>query len=513
MLIVSPTRPEENCVSLAQQFREPRVPVRLSVGRSRFQLKSVPWRTYWGPAEPFLGADLRLIQRLNRLKRAWIEFLDQPDNPSLQRTYCWRYFGLLHHAMGLMADETSRPEPIAALRRIVGFESFPLAVSEVSRPAACTSSRSPIFVVSRLASRPSVSSPRHVPLLLPDSCDTPFYYYRQLLISSAPTTRLFLQPATHMLHREVTFAAIDRLTRLVNHRGDPYWRERAQRLADSLLSPLIHAGRCHGSAKSSLSVLDLGAGTGQLMAAAWCRLRATHATLPEAPFHFVDGSPVSTGRSFGLSRSHEGIEHVEYTSANYRALADNDDWLKRFGPFDWVIISRVFDNVSNFTIDRVEALDDADEDVLPHQCLSPRAGQAGPDRLMLSTVRQAVPGGTTAPQHSLRDYFAAMRVIQAGSIDSVTSDSWYLPVRRYNPACLITPGGQSVLKQLAKYSRAILIADIDLQAEHLVAHEAQFSLDGSACIRFAMPGSRMETNHFVITSAQWAGSLEGDRLW
>jgi hypothetical protein len=106
-----------------------------------------------------------------------------------------------------------------------------------------------------------------------------------------------------------------------------------------------------------------------------------------------------------------------------------------------------------------------------------------------------------------------MRVIQAGSIDSVTSDSWYLPVRRYNPACLITPGGQSVLKQLAKYSRAILIADIDLQAEHLVAHEAQFSLDGSACIRFAMPGSRMETNHFVITSAQWAGSLEGDRLW
>lgn len=38
------------------------------------------WRDYWVPARPFFEADLKLVQRLNRLKKAWRQLLQQPTD-------------------------------------------------------------------------------------------------------------------------------------------------------------------------------------------------------------------------------------------------------------------------------------------------------------------------------------------------------------------------------------------------------------------------------------------------
>jgi len=520
MLIVSGTSRAENRRDLARQCCQPRVPVRLVIHRSRLGLESLPWREYWQSCRAFFEVDLRLVQRLNRLKKAWLNVLQHPADRLCQMTYCWRYFGLLHHAMRIARDEPRRPDPISTIRRIVGFEAFPLeAVGEAGTAACTVTSRNLVFLLGQLAIDPTVPTSRHVPLLLPSEQEDPYYHYRQLQISGTPAQRILVCPAVDLRRRADSFIPIDRLTRLVSERPDPYWKPRAKLLVRRLLAPLLEA-RNNGSTQDSrpLCILDLGAGTGQLLAKAWTYLgRMQAAPLPQASLHFVDGNPPAFGRSFGLSRDRAGVTHVEWTTGDYRALADDDQWLQKAGPFDWVFACRVLDNASNFMIEPIERGDDDDEDLsfdcLPHRCLAPHSQPDGIRRLMVSTVRRQARGATIFPQFSLCDYFRAIRSVESNSRDGIYDEAWCLPVRRFNPASLITPSGRSLLAQLMRVSRAVIIEDVDVQPEHLRQHKAQFGLSGTAAVFCTDDGFRTEANHFVVTSPEWARHVRGERLW
>jgi len=459
MLIVSGTSRAENRRDLARQCCQPRVPLRLATQRSRLALESLLWREYWRPCRAFFEVDLRLVQRLNRLKKAWLNVLQHPADRLCQMAYCWRYFGLLHHAMRIASDEPRRPDPLSAIRRIVGFEALLLEAVGEAGTAAC-----------------AVDLPR----------------------------------------RADSFIPIDRFTRLVSERPDPCWKPRARLLARRLLAPLLDA-RHEGAAADPgpLCVLDLGAGTGQLLAKAWTYLARMKGALPQASFHFVDANPPAFGRSFGLSRERAGVTHVEGTTADYRALADDDQWLRKSGPFGWVFACRVLDNASNFMIEPIEPADSdrLSVDCLPHRCLAPRSQPDGIRRLRVSTVRRQARGGTIYPQYSLRDYFTGMLGLQSGSLDVVHDEAWHLPVRRFNPAALITPSGRSLLAQLMKVSGAVIIEDVDAQPEHFRQHRAQFGLPGTAAVFCTDDGFRTEANHFVVTSPEWARSIRGERLW
>jgi SAM-dependent methyltransferase len=434
-------------------------------------------------------------------------------------TYCWRYFGLLHHALRVARDEPSRPDPLPTIRRIIGFEAFLLDAPGEAGTAACTvTSRNPVFLLGQLGVDPTVPTPRHVPLLMPHGQGDSFYHYRQIQISGTPAHRILVNPAVNLPHRASSFIPIDRLTRLVSNRADPYWKPRAKLLARRLLGPLLQA-RCESPfASESLCILDLGAGTGQLVAKAWTYLgRMNASSLPTASFHFVDSNPPAFGRSFGLTRDRAGVTHVEWTTADYRTLADDDQWLQRCGPFDWVLACRVLDNASNFMIEPVEdglgVTEDISLEVLPHRCLSPRSQPGGIRRLMVSTNRIEAHGGNICPQFSLQDYFRAMLAAQSGSLDPLYDEAWHLPVRRFNPASLITPSGRSLLAQFLKASRAVIIEDVDVGPEHLKQHRAQFGLPGSAAVFCTRDGFRTEANYYVVTSREWASHVKGERLW
>ncbi|HUU21290.1 MAG TPA: hypothetical protein VM389_02025, partial [Phycisphaerae bacterium] len=181
MLIVSGTSRAENRRDLARQCCQPRVSPRLATQRSRLALESLLWREYWRPCRAFFEVDLRLVQRLNRLKKAWLNVLQHPADRLCQMAYCWRYFGLLHHAMRIASDEPRRPDPLSAIRRIVGFEAFLLeAVGEAGTAACAAASRNPVFLLGQLAVDPTVPTPRHVPLLMPSGQEDLYYHYRQL---------------------------------------------------------------------------------------------------------------------------------------------------------------------------------------------------------------------------------------------------------------------------------------------------------------------------------------------
>jgi len=132
---------------------------------------------------------------------------------------------------------------------------------------------------------------------------------------------------------------------------------------------------------------------------------------------------------------------------------------------------------------------------------------------MIAPLRKQANGGTILPQFSLRDYFAAINAIQNQSLDTFHAGNWCLPVRRFNPASLITPSGRSLIGQLMKVTRAIVIEDLDVEPDHLKQHYAQFGLPGTAAVFCDGDGFRTEANYYVITCPAWADHLTGRRLW
>ena len=341
--------------------------------------------------------------------------------------YCWRYFGLLHHACGIAAAEPERPDPFAAIAKIVGFEAFSLEASgECGAAAAVFTARHPLAILGQLASEPRVPTPRYVPLLRPADADDIYYHYRQLQISGTPAHRLFVAPAVDLPSRASSFLPIDRLNRLLSHRPDPYWRPRAQVLAERVLTPVFRGiEKANGSGNDApIDLLDLGAGTGHLLATAWSTARKSTGIDRSASLHFVDSNPPAFGRSFGLARDQAGVTHVEWTTADYRTLADDDQWLAEYGPFGVVFLCHVLDNTSNFSIESIEAnaVDiDLDESCLPHRCLAPREQPEGVGQLQVGTTRRSVGNGIAYPQFSLRDYFAALQIVQGQDLERLAT--------------------------------------------------------------------------------------------
>jgi hypothetical protein len=109
--------------------------------------------------------------------------------------------------------------------------------------------------------------------------------------------------------------------------------------------------------------------------------------------------------------------------------------------------------------------------------------------------------------------FAAVRIVQTGDLGAALAEKRYLPVRRFNPAALITSRGQSVLDRLLKASTAIVIEDPDVQPEHLVNHVRQFGIDRAAVVHFVHDGFQTKVRHYVVTKPQLAEHLPGERLW
>lgn len=117
------------------------------------------------------------------------------------------------------------------------------------------------------------------------------------------------------------------------------------------------------------------------------------------------------------------------------------------------------------------------------------------------------------PQLSLCSYFRVVHDVLAGGVGAGDNTRPYLPVRRFNPACLTTLSGRSIIAQIMKSADVIVIEDMDLEPDHLLAHRTQFGLSGTACVHLVRDGFRTEANHFVINKTGFVDQLPGERLW
>ena len=521
MLIAPATSRAENRRYLSKLCRKSELPIRLLIDGVELKLDSIPWHLYWAPVRDYVEVDRKLVHRLVQLKKAWRGI---HRNPTLrnQRMYCWRYFLLLHQALQMALTDPSRGDPVPLLRRIVGFETFLIETRGLSGDAAgAWSNRNPAFLLGRLIPEPVLQTPRHLPLVLPTDALEPYYCYRQLSICSKKNRSLLIFPTSNISRRPASFGPIDRASRLVSSKPDPHTYPRSRILARRTLIPLITAMRSENKLprQNKFSILDLGAGTGHLVSSVWQELLASKCirTRAKATLHLVDAAGPCAGRSYGLSRESAGVAYVEWTTADYRELLDDNSWLKNRAPVDWVFLCRVLCNSSTISLEQIPYPSHpgiADKcDLNPLTCLAPRNQPEGLESLEVRTNRKRTARGVYMPQWSLMDYFAAMNVLQRRDINITSPDQFIMPVRRFSPAALITQRGHSILRQIFKIAKAAIIEDPDVSPDDLAEHARQFGLNDVGIIRCSNDRVRTEVGHYIVTSHDLAGHLPGDRIW
>ncbi len=522
MLVVPSTSRVNNRHRLAKASRQAEIPVRLHVVGAELSLATMSWSAYWKPVREYVEYDRRLVHRLVQLKKSWRSILRFPTSMLHLRMYCWRYFLLLHQTLQIARTEPERGDPIPMLQRIVSFESFPIEGRGLPGIAGgAMSNRHPVFLLGRLAPNPPLATPRHLPLVLPLGQTDPHYCYRQLRLSTKMDNSLLVFPASNMSQRAASFGPIDRAARLLSSKPDPHSYPRARLLAQRVLIPMAMAQRrAEGRFRSgAVSILDIGAGTGHVVANAWQEVMASGrlGARVKASLHFIDATGPCAGRSFGLSREANGIASIEWTTADYRTLLDDDAWLDAHRPIEWAFFCRVLCNASTITLEHVDVCEEDDNHVRadsnPARCLAPHRQLDGLAELEVRTVRRRLANGIVMPQWSLTSYFAAMNAASARDVGVVTDDQCCIPIRRFNPAALITERGKSVLHQLLNVATATVIEDPDILPADLVAHARQFGLNEARIIHCTQDGVQTEVEHYIVAKQNIVKHLPGERLW
>lgn len=522
MLVLSTQQRATVQHGLAQVFRTERLVSRIVLDGGEPTVATCGWREFWEPCIRFAGEDTRLLHRLNRLKAAWRALLRSGPLRAVSTRYCWRYFGLLHHTIRIGMEKKSGEAILPVLRRIVGFETFTVEVPGLdSQAGGIACHRNPVYLLGRLPDAVCNPTPRHVPIILPCDAFAPFYHYRQYTLSEHKT-KLLLFPSIDLGGRQQSFTAIDRFARLTANRPDPFANSRARVLSRRVILPLVRAilaEKRNGNKDDRLRILDLGSGTGHLIGQISVEIRRAP-TLKRGQsleISCVDSCAPSGGRTHGLSGTAKSVSSLEWITADYRQLLDEDSWIRKHEGFQIAMLCRLLDNMSLFSLEATSGLgegfrSDSDE-CLPEHCLSPRLFPSGIQRLQLGTSKRPTPAGKCMPQQSLAAFFTAMKAVHLNEDAPIIRGERTLPCRRYNPASLITRSGKSVIAQLLHLTTAVVIEDLDLTPEGLKQHLGQFGVTNVSALQFVRDGFSTEAYHYVLASPAIVRQLKGTRIW
>jgi hypothetical protein len=312
-----------------------------------------------------------------------------------------------------------------------------------------------------------------------------FYHYRQYTLSLDSSASLMFYPAVSEKKRSASFRLINSLAGGVSYGVDPRTRERAKRIYQGIIRPVLETNRLIDSRAHSLELVDVGAGSGGL-ASAICRQIHNAGFKSKFRLWFVDLEPADPARFFGDKESRKIVDSLLYLGDDYRSWLGREQPLPAPDGLRIALISRLFNNLSRFSIHHFNksssnllfekmAIPLGSNTHLPHSCLAP--GGKGADALVTSNTRLALADGRTFAQASLSDYYRGMYIIsRQESTAEMPKEGFFLPVRTFNPDCLVTSGGKSVLSCLVDHCDCVIIEDADLRPQDLVEHMKAYSL-------------------------------------
>lgn len=134
---------------------------------------------------------------------------------------------------------------------------------------------------------------------------------------------------------------------------------------------------------------------------------------------------------------------------------------------------------------------------------------------MVSNSRVALPEGRTFAHASLSDLYRAVQLALAADGSSGGLDSGVcLPLRAFNPECLVASDGSSVLGRLLEHSDYLIVEDADLRPKELVEHLRTFSLHELTASDMTKALGLLGNHAYVLWSKGGKEpQLGGERLW
>ena len=192
------------------------------------------------------------------------------------------------------------------------------------------------------------------------------------------------------------------------------------------------------------------------------------------------------------------------------------------------LISCLFNNLSNFTVARPvpdeighrnkETGGDIDwKNCLPSRCLG-REGR-GPIDLDVSNSRIWLAPGRIYAQGSLSQYFQGYYILSASNDVNLSTnsdvDQPFSLLRSFNPECMLTSDGGSILERLLDYCSFIRIQDADLRPQDLCQHRKFLKSENITAFDMTkLLGLRGYFCYVMTRSKDIAfESLKGSRLW
>jgi len=113
----------------------------------------------------------------------------------------------------------------------------------------------------------------------------------------------------------------------------------------------------------------------------------------------------------------------------------------------------------------------------------------------------------------LTDYFEALYRLAGQSTPPSSDGAVFFPVRRFNSEALTLDGGESLLEQLCRIADLVVVEDVDLTPDALVAHLETCGLDGVAASDATDFGRSHSAHLLCAVRRDLASCLPGRRLW
>ncbi len=487
------------------------------------------WDSYWAPALELNRP--KLNYSLCALHSAWRGYIRSGCNALLRQDYCFRYFCLLDNFLRDCGNALTQPPEVDALAALLGFEcfgiSFPNSTSEILGAGTCTV-RNPSYLLAKLKMPDAMDDSRFLPLITVSGTDAPelFYHYRQYALSSDSPISLLLFLSASEAKRSASFTLINSLAGNITHGIDPRTQERARRLSQNVIRPIILSRKYAGTRNLDVEFVDIGAGSGSL-ASSICRQIQSLGELANLRLRFriwfLDLKPADPTRFFRHRNCRDAIDSLAFVGSDYR------EWLARPRPLPTssglriALVSKLLNNQSSFSVRclsrkeldqalRSIALIPTHDEYLPSRCLSPSG--KGAQSLSVSSTRIALEDGWTFPQLSLTEFYRGLCLAMAQDV-SACADAIFLPIRKTNPQSLVAADGTSMVSGLAEICDYVIIEDADLTANGLVEHATAFNLH-SITITDMTRAMRLASNRAYVIGRNESASdlqLQGERIW
>lgn len=456
----------------------------------RFLTETEDWSSYWKPLYELDHNETK--ERLDKLHSAWCNYIDSGFSPALRREFCFRYFFLLDAVLSSFRKASAHNSWVDALQATLGFECFGIApaTSQEGLAAGTCTLRNPCYLLAKLKMPDVLDDPQFLPIITAPGLGTPefFYHYRQYTLSIDSPMSLMLYPAVSEAKRSASFRLVSSLAGGVSYSVDPRTRERAQRLCRGIIRHLMELNKLAEHKRACMELVDVGAGSGSLISSL-CReiqrMTASAGFHPKFRLWFVDLEPSDPARFFRTKRLRGLVDSLTFLGNDYR------DWLSQSHPLPLanglriVLVSRLLNNLSRFYIRQLSKDEShlilnnrtaasGSEICLPSVCLAPDSG--GPESLFVSNSRVVLYDGRTLAQASLARFYEGLFLLTTTTPSESPTDGLFLPVRSFNPDCLLIPDGKSVISRLADNCDYVVIEDADLRQQDLVDHMTRFSL-------------------------------------